>query len=84
MFAENYHPKMIRPLYMYVLSGGPIAPISSDLAKQFFAYLRGVRGQELLGKYHFYTYFDPPTEVKLELPEGFGIRPNQLPIVCKD
>jgi ABC-type phosphate transport system substrate-binding protein len=80
---DHYHPKMIRPLYMYVLSGGPIDPISSDLAKKFFEYVRGVQGQELLEKSHFYTYFDPPTKVKVELPEGFGPRSNQLPVVCK-
>ena len=81
--ANHYHPKMIRPLYMYVLSGGPIDPISSDLAKKFFEYVRGVKGQELLENSHFYTYFDPPTEVKVKLPDGFGPRPNQMPVVCK-
>jgi ABC-type phosphate transport system substrate-binding protein len=80
---DHYHSKMIRPLYMYVLTGGPIDSISSDLAKTFFEYVRGVQGQDILEKSHFYTYFDPPTEVKVELPEGFGPRPNQRPVVCK-
>ncbi|RKZ83533.1 MAG: hypothetical protein DRR19_18980 [Candidatus Parabeggiatoa sp. nov. 1] len=30
---DHYHAKMIHPLYMYVLSGGSIDPISSDYAK---------------------------------------------------
>jgi ABC-type phosphate transport system substrate-binding protein len=80
---ENYHPKMIRPLYMYVLSGGSIDPVSSDLAQKFFEYVRGVQGQEMLEKYHFYTYFAPPTDVTVVLPEGFGARPNERPVVCK-
>ena len=80
---DHYHPKMIRPLYMYVLRGGSISPVSSDLAKQFFEYVRGVQGQELLEKSHFYTYFDPPMKVKVTLPEGFGKRVNQLPVICQ-
>lgn len=81
---DHYHSKMIRPLYMYVLTGGPINPKSSDLAKKFFEYVRGVQGQEILEKSHFYTYFNPPTEVKVELPKGFGSEhSNQMPVVCK-
>ncbi|MCK5718946.1 MAG: substrate-binding domain-containing protein [Thiomargarita sp.] len=80
---NNYHIKLIRPLYIYVFKNSEIETDSFKLAKKFFKYVRGVQGQEILEKNHFYTYFNPPTEVKSDLPKDFGTRINQLPVVCK-
>lgn len=81
---DDYPNQLIRPLYMYALQGGVVDPASTDLARQFLTEVRGVRGQEILEKYHFYTYFDAPAGADLTLPVGFGPGPNGLPIVCKD
>jgi hypothetical protein len=68
---------------MYVLSGESINPESSELARQFLAYVRGVRGQEILESHSFYTLFDPPADVEEQLPPGFGSQPGQPPVVCR-
>jgi len=80
---DNYPSELSRSLYMYVLSGGSINPESSELARQFLAYVRGVRGQEILESHSFYTLFDPPADVEEQLPPGFGSHPGQPPVVCR-
>ncbi len=81
--ANNYPGEMLRGLYMYVLDGPDIDPKSSELAKEFFLYVRGIHGQAILEKSHFYTYLKPPAEVKLALPQDFGIRqPGTPPVAC--
>lgn len=82
--VNNYPTEMMRGLYMYVLNSDQIEPHSLELAKQFFQYVRGIHGQEILEKSKFYTYLKPPKEVELVLPDGFGKQiSNELPVVCK-
>lgn len=81
---DHYPRELMRPLYMYVLSGPVIPPESTDYARQFFQYVRGVRGQETLETHHFRTYFDAPAGVPLDLPEGFGRGVGDTPVVCKE
>ncbi len=80
---DSYPDPLIRPLYMYALRGSGISFDSTALAQQFITEVRGVRGQEVLERHHFYTYFDAPVGVKLELPVGFGPSPSGLPTVCR-
>jgi ABC-type phosphate transport system substrate-binding protein len=87
-FSENFDPdnytlELIRPLIMYVLRSDKIPEYSTNLAKEFLLFVRGVRGQEILENHHFYTYFDPPADVAVPLPADFGPGPDGLPIVCK-
>lgn len=81
---DRYPPELLRPLYMYVLRSHVSDPESTALAREFLYYVRGVNGQEILENHYFYTHFDPPPEVEPELPEGFGMGNNGLPIVCRD
>lgn len=80
---DRYPQELLRPLYIYAFSGGPIDPSSTDLAIRFVEFVRGVRGQEILEKNNFYTHFTPPIHVKPELPPGFGPRSDGPPVVCK-
>lgn len=80
---DNYALELIRPLYMYVLSGPNISPSSTALARDFLNHVRGVRGQEIMESHNFYTYFDPPAEVQLETLPGFGSDATGLPVVCR-
>lgn len=80
---DKYTVELIRPLYMYVLSGDQLDDKSTQLAREFLSYVRGVRGQEILESHHFYTYFDPPANVQLDLPPGFERDPNGVPVVCR-
>ncbi len=87
-FDPNAYPReLIRPLYMYVLSGGAMDAESTDVAKRFLRYVRSVHGQETLENHFFYTFFDPPGapgEIPLDLPAPFdepnadGLRPDCL------
>jgi phosphate transport system substrate-binding protein len=81
--ADWYPNELIRPIYMYVLDGGSIDQAASDLGVDFIEFVRGSRGQAILERNDFYTYFDPPTEIQPELPPGFGHRPTGAPVVCK-
>jgi ABC-type phosphate transport system substrate-binding protein len=81
---DHYPQELMRPLYMYVLRDGPLDSTSSDYAKQFFEYVRGIKGQEIMMQYHFFTLFDPPADVNVHLPSGFGERPDGPPVVCKE
>lgn len=82
---NNYPYEMVRGLYMYVLDGKDVDSKSSDLAKKFLLYVRGVRGQQILEKYHFFTYFKSPNEVDVTLPKGFGGQKDKgsVPVVCR-
>lgn len=79
---DNYPTELLRPLYMYVLRGGPISAESSNWAQRFFTYVRGVQGQKTLEEHHFSTHFNAPADVSAILPEGFGQRLNGPPVVC--
>jgi phosphate transport system substrate-binding protein len=79
---DKYPEKLIRPLYMYVLSGNNLEPGPTALAKEFLHLVRGVHGQEILENNNFYTYFDPPADVEVEHLPGFGPGPDGLPVVC--
>lgn len=82
--VNNYPEELIRPLYMYVLRGGGIAPEESDLAKAFFDYVRGVAGQETLEAHRFYTYFKSPADVTVTLPADFRtVSGAPLGLVCR-
>jgi ABC-type phosphate transport system substrate-binding protein len=81
--SDNYPVELMRPLYMYVLSGSSLDPEATKLAKEFLRFVRGVRGQEILEKHKFYTYFDPPADMNVQMLPGFGIGPNGLPVVCQ-
>lgn len=78
-----YTAELVRPLYMYVLQGEGIAPESTALAREFLHMVRGVRGQEILETNHFYTYFDPPSNVPVVYPPGFGSGADGVPVVCR-
>ncbi len=81
---EEYPSALIRPLYLYALGSSSIDANVQALASDFLAYVRSVRGQQVLERYHFYTFFSQPTEVRVTLPSGFeadsdGARPVCLP-----
>jgi ABC-type phosphate transport system substrate-binding protein len=84
---DQYPRELIRPLYMYILSGKTMDAESTEYAKKFLRYVRSVHGQEILEDHHFYTFFDPPGnpgEIKIDLPAPFnqpdanGLRPDCL------
>jgi ABC-type phosphate transport system substrate-binding protein len=65
---DHYAPELVRPLYMYVLSGAQLNDNATDLAYEFLQYVRGVRGQAILENHHLYTHFDPPAQVQVDFP----------------
>lgn len=84
---DQYPRELIRPLYLYVLSGNGMDAESTEYAKKFLRYVRSVHGQEILENHHFYTFFDPPGnpgEIRIDLPapfnqpDGNGLRPDCL------
>ncbi len=80
---DEYPSSLIRPLYMYVLKN----PTSSDdhvaAAREFLRFVRSVRGQEILEQYHFYTFFNRPTNVAVTLPPGFEPTSDGRVPVCR-
>lgn len=82
-YPDHYPPEFIRPLYMYVLKHELIAPETMQLAEDFFKYVRGVRGQKILEQHNFYTYFEPPADIKLLFPTGFGRHLIGPPVICR-
>ncbi len=84
---DNYPRELVRPLYLYVLSGGAMDAESTAYARKFLRYVRSVHGQEVLetgraqaqdeaaGQVnYFYNFFNPPGspgEIKLKLPPPF-------------
>ncbi len=68
----NYPYKLVRPLYFYVLNGKGMDQESVELAEAFLAYVRSVKGQQILGEYGFYEHFNRPLNVKVEYPSGSG------------
>jgi predicted Zn finger-like uncharacterized protein len=82
-FNANWYPtELLRPLYMYVLQSEKSDPAELAVSEEFFSYVRGVRGQKILEQSHFYTYFDPPTDMHLHLPSGFGRGHGKAQVVC--
>lgn len=65
---DHYAPELVRPLYMYVLSGAQLNAESTGLAYEFLQYVRGVRGQAILENHNLYTHFDPPAQVQVDFP----------------
>ncbi len=81
----HYETDLIRPLYMYVLGGEGVDDTSTQIAREFLAYVRGVRGQEILDNHHFYTYFAPLAGVTPHRLPGFDqLSVNDIPIICKE
>lgn len=81
---NEYPPKLLRALYMYVLEGSGIARESSDLAESFLRHVLDVEGQQALVERRFITYLDAPDGIDIELPPGFGQRSNDGRIqVCR-
>ncbi len=81
---DHYDPLLIRPLYMYVIGGGELSPESTELAREFLRYVRGLRGQAILEDHHFYTHFDPPSEVEVKRLPGFDLQEDGTPQVCRE
>ncbi len=82
---EQYDPRLVRPLYMYVIGGGQLSAESTELAREFLEYVLGRQGQAMLEDHHFYThFFSPPAEVKVKLPAGFEPREDGTPRVCRE
>ncbi|MCK6576470.1 MAG: substrate-binding domain-containing protein [Anaerolineae bacterium] len=79
---NEYFTPMIRPLYFYVVNTQGMSAETAALARQFLTYVRSVQGQEILEKYHFYTFFNPPRELTIELPPGFEPDASGLRPVC--
>jgi ABC-type phosphate transport system substrate-binding protein len=77
---NEYYSPMIRPLYLYVLRGRNTDERTLELAQEFLTFVRSVAGQQILERHHFYTFFKPPTGVRVAMPPGFepdstGLRP---------
>ncbi len=69
----QYPSALVRPLYMYVLSGSKVDVESHALAREFLTYVRGVAGQQILENARFITYFDSTANIPIELPPGFTV-----------
>lgn len=80
----RYPPALVRPLYMYVLSGPKFDPRSIELAKRFLAFVRGVQGQKILETHHFITHYIKPPGVVVQLPPGFEGQSGAPPLVCRE
>ncbi len=80
---NEYYSPLIRPLYFYVLAGGSTNPQTQTLAAEFLTYVRSVQGQQILEKYHFYTFFNPPNARVVTMPPGFEEDATGLRPVCK-
>lgn len=89
-FSPRDYPKvLVRPLYMYVLSGvvegNEITEEKLQNAEAFLEYVRGTSGQKILRDHYFYTHFDRAifgtdpddadyqVSISLELPPDFPI-----------
>jgi ABC-type phosphate transport system substrate-binding protein len=79
---DEYYSPMIRPLYLYVLRGRDMDERTLALAKEFLTFVRSVVGQQILERHHFYTFFKPPTGVRIALPPGFEADSTGLRPVC--
>jgi ABC-type phosphate transport system substrate-binding protein len=80
---QQYPDKLVRPLYMYVLNNGTMDEQDEKNAETFLRYVRSVNGQEILENNHFYTHFNRPVEVNLNLPRGFSERTDGPRTICK-
>ena len=81
---DHYDPLLIRPLYMYVIGGGELSAESTELAREFLHYVRGLRGQAILETHYFYTHFDPPAEVDVKRLPGFELQEDGTPRICRE
>lgn len=82
---DDYPRSLMRPLYLYVVKSDAIEDDEYQLAREFFRFVRGLRGQEALDKY-FYTYFDQPVDFDVPLPPAFvsGEGEDQVRVICTD
>jgi ABC-type phosphate transport system substrate-binding protein len=83
---DEYPSQLIRPLYLYVLSSDRLSDELEALAREFLFFVRSVPGQVIVEDHHFYTFFNRPENVEVELPPGFetpdgGVRPVCRPNV---
>jgi hypothetical protein len=68
---------------MYVLRSSQSNPASTELARRFLMYVRGIKGQEILENNHFYTHFDQPANIEPEFLPGFGLNQDGSPLICR-
>lgn len=80
---DNYPNSLIRPLYLYVLDTPTADEVLVAQARQFLNFVRSVRGQQILEQYQFYTFFDSPADVQIDLPPGFEPGPDGRRPVCR-
>lgn len=81
---REYPRQLVRPLYMYVLSGEGISAEQTAQARDFLRYVRSVSGQQVIEENFFYTYFDQPRDVPLDFPPGFSTDTSGPRDVCRD
>lgn len=80
---REYPKSLVRPLFMYVLDSDEIDEDELEMSKKFLTYVRGVQGQKILEEYGFYTHFNQPRRVRVDLPEGFGEVGSAERQICK-
>jgi phosphate transport system substrate-binding protein len=80
---QEYPEKLVRPLYMYVLNTDSMSESAASTAEAFLRYVRSVDGQAILEDNHFYTHFNRPIEVTINLPSGFSERIDGPRTICK-
>jgi ABC-type phosphate transport system substrate-binding protein len=79
----RYPSSLVRPLYMYVLDGGGTNAEQLGLAREFLELVRGVEGQQILERAHFYTHFNRPGRIEVPLPGGFAAFDDPNRQVCR-
>ncbi len=80
---SEYPSSLIRPLYMYVLRSPMIPDENEKLAREFLQFVRSVRGQMIVEKHHFYTFFNFPRGVQSDFPPSFEPDETGLRPVCR-
>jgi ABC-type phosphate transport system substrate-binding protein len=68
----TYPLSMMKPIYFYVLQTPGMSETQRGLAEELLDYTRGVKGQQLIEAAHFHTHFNPPRDILVPLPPGFG------------
>jgi ABC-type phosphate transport system substrate-binding protein len=80
---EDYHSALVRPLYMYVLSGPDTDPAMTELAREYLRYVRSVDGQQVLEDHYFYNHFSKPATIPVDLPDGFFTENDGPRQICR-